>query len=78
MLIGLRLSRSACRLFPDRGCGFSPTFCRRGSMTMDAPEKGGVMEILWTIVTFAFVIATLAVVGLATYRFFGGGHTPQH
>ena len=36
------------------------------------------MEILWTIVTFAFVIGTLAVVAFATYRFLGGGHTPQH
>lgn len=36
------------------------------------------MEILWTTIIFAFVIGTLAVVAYATYRFFGGGHTPQH
>jgi hypothetical protein len=36
------------------------------------------MEILWTAVTFAFVIGTLAVVGFATFRFFGGGHTHRH
>ena len=45
---------------------------------MDPPAKGGAMEILWTIVSFAFVIGTLAVVGFATFRFFGGGHIPRH
>jgi hypothetical protein len=36
------------------------------------------MEILWTAVTLAFVFGTLAVVALATYKVFGGGHTHQH
>ena len=36
------------------------------------------MEILWTAITIIFVAGTLAVVAFATYRMFGGGHTPQH
>jgi hypothetical protein len=36
------------------------------------------MEILWSSVTIAFVVAVLAVVSLAAYKMFGGGHTPQH
>jgi hypothetical protein len=36
------------------------------------------MEILWSAVTIVFVVGTLAVVGFAMYRMFGGGHTPQH
>jgi hypothetical protein len=36
------------------------------------------MEILWTVVSFAFVIGTLAAVAYATLKMFGGGHTPQH
>jgi hypothetical protein len=44
----------------------------------ELPAKGGVMEILWSAVTIVFVVGTLAVVAFATYRMFGGGHTPQH
>jgi hypothetical protein len=44
----------------------------------DVESEGGVMEIFWTIVSFAFVVGTLAVAGYATYRIFGGGHIPQH
>jgi hypothetical protein len=36
------------------------------------------MEILWTTIAILFVAGTLAVVALATYRLFGGGHTHQH
>jgi hypothetical protein len=39
------------------------------------------MEVFWTIVTFAFVVGTLAVVAFAIARAFGFGrdrHLPQH
>ena len=32
------------------------------------------MEVFWTIVVFAFVVATLAVLGFAVFRMLGGGH----
>ena len=36
------------------------------------------MELLWSTVSIAFVVAVLAVVAFGTYRMFGGGHTHQH
>ena len=36
------------------------------------------MEILWTTITFIFVVGTLAVVAFAMFKAFGGGRTPQH
>jgi hypothetical protein len=37
------------------------------------------MEIFWTIVTYAFVVGTLAVVAIGLARMFGAGqHRPQH
>jgi hypothetical protein len=36
------------------------------------------MDVFWLIVTETFVVAVLALVLWATYRAFGGHHTPQH
>jgi len=39
------------------------------------------MEVFWTIIVFAFVVATLAIVAFAIVRAFGFGqdhHQPQH
>jgi hypothetical protein len=44
----------------------------------DAKSEGGVMLILWSTVSISFVVAALGVAAFAMYRFFGGGHTPQH
>jgi hypothetical protein len=48
------------------------------AVRMGRPPKGGVMDILWTTITFLFVVGTLAVVAFATYRIFGGWYTHQH
>jgi hypothetical protein len=44
-------------------------------------ERRCVMEVFWTIVTFAFVVGTLAVAAFAIALAFGFGHDrhlPQH
>jgi hypothetical protein len=38
------------------------------------PQKGGRMELFWTIVVFAFVAGTLFTVMFAVTRMFGGAH----
>lgn len=36
------------------------------------------MDAFWILVSFAFVIGTIAIVAFATLRMFGGGHWHGH
>jgi hypothetical protein len=36
------------------------------------------MEVLWSSITIAFVLAVMAVVAYGIFKTFGGGHRPQH
>jgi len=42
------------------------------------PHKEAEMEIFWTVVVFAFVVAVLGIVVYATGSMFGAFHRHQH
>jgi hypothetical protein len=58
-------------------CGFSP-MPRGGHRGTIAATEGGLMAVFWASVTIAFVVAVLAFVAFATFKVFGGDHSPQH
>jgi hypothetical protein len=48
-----------------------------GSADASRIDQGGVMNTFWAIVTIAFVVATLGVVGYGVVAMFGSGFHPH-